>query len=98
MENHSSQHPSKTKLHNRYEKYMFVVGILGQLLYYVQGVKIFIDRSAEDVSLPAFLIGFVAVSSWMVYGIVIKNKVLVISNIVAMIGALFVIIGKLLYH
>lgn len=77
---------------------MFAVGILGQLLYYIQGIKIFVHQSAGDVSLAAFTIGFVAVSSWTAYGIIIKDRVLFISNIIAMIGTLFVIIGVLLYR
>ncbi len=76
---------------------MFVVGTLGQLLFYIQGAKIFIDRAAKDVSLPAFVLGLVSVSSWLFYGILIKNKALIVANICAVIGALFVIIGILIY-
>lgn len=80
-----------------YEKYMFVVGGSGSLIFYLQAYKIFHEQSAEAVSLPAFIIGFISVASWMVYGILIQNRVLLVSNILATIGAFLVIIGILLY-
>lgn len=80
-----------------YGRYMFVVGMGGNLFFYVQAVEIFRRRSADDVSLFAFLVAFWAVSSWFVYGLVLRNAVLISANIVAMVGAALVVIGKLLY-
>jgi len=80
------------------EKYMFVVGIAGQLLYFIQAIKIFAAKDAGEVSLPAYTLGFIAVTSWMLYGMMLKNKVLIVSNIIAMIGALLVITGILLFQ
>jgi MtN3 and saliva related transmembrane protein len=87
----------KKKMFYVYEKYMLVMGILGQFLFYVQGVKIFTTKSASDLSIVGFLLGLIAVTSWFIYGILIKNKVLAISNAVAVIGALFVVIGILIH-
>jgi len=80
-----------------YEKYMLLVGLAGSLVFYLQAFKIFYDRSAEDVSLSAFLIGLVSVTSWMIYGMIIKNKIILISNFFATIGALMTVIGILLF-
>jgi MtN3 and saliva related transmembrane protein len=97
MENNSLEVQSKTRLLFYYEKYMLAMGILGQLLFYTQGVKIFVTKSANDVSITGFLLGLVSVSSWLIYGILIKNKVLILSNIFAVVGALFVIAGIYIY-
>lgn len=97
MENNTIEIPSKTKFFAYYEKYMLCVGILGQLLFYIQGIKIFLTHSAKDVSIIGFLLGFLSVSSWLIYGLLIKNRVLVVANIFAVIGALFVIVGILIY-
>lgn len=86
-----------TKFVKAYSKYMLVMGILGQSLFYVQALKIFISCSAKDVSFLGFLFGFVSVTSWGLYGILIKDRVLVIANIVAMIGALLVLIGIMIH-
>ena len=88
---------SKTRLLYFYEKYMFIVGTLGQLLFYTQGIKIFANKSASDVSLLGFSLGLISVTSWLIYGVLIKNKVLIISNAFAVIGALFVVIGILIH-
>ena len=87
----------KRKLSAYYEKYMLIVGTLGQLLFYTQGIKIFLTKSANDVSLIGFLLGLISVSSWLGYGILIKNRVLIVSNAFAVIGALFVVIGILIH-
>ncbi len=88
---------AKSRLLSYYEKYMFVVGICGQMVFYAQGIKIFQTQSASDVSLFGFLLGLISVTSWLIYGVAIKNRVLVIANIFAVIGALFVVTGILLY-
>ena len=48
---------SKTKLFTYYERYMLIVGTGGQLLFYMQGIKIFLTQSANDVSMFGFLLG-----------------------------------------
>jgi MtN3 and saliva related transmembrane protein len=80
-----------------YSRYMFVVGIGGNLLFYLQAWEIFRTASARDISLPAFIVGFWAVSSWFVYGLVLRDKVIIAANIVAMAGSALVIAGTLLY-
>lgn len=80
-----------------YERYMICVGVGGQLLFYAQAFCIFQDQCAKDVSLTGFLIGLFSVTNWLIYGLVIKNRVLILSNIFAVIGAILVITGILLY-
>lgn len=80
-----------------FQWYMYVVGIGGNLFFYIQAYEIFTRRSANDVSLPAFCVALWAVSSWFAYGVVLRNKVLISANIVAIIGAASVVIGKLVY-
>ncbi|MBK9973301.1 MAG: hypothetical protein IPP14_00745 [Planctomycetes bacterium] len=81
-----------------FEKYMFVVGVGGNLFFYIQAGKIFYHQSAESVSLEAFAVALWAVMSWFVYGLALKNYVLIIANIVGTIGAALVVTGCLLYR
>lgn len=92
-----NQAAAKSRFFLYYEKYMLAMGVLGQFLFYVQGIKIFATRSASDVSIIGFSLGFISVSSWLIYGVLIKNKVLVVANAFAVVGALFVIIGILIH-
>jgi MtN3 and saliva related transmembrane protein len=97
MDNNSIESSSKSKFFLYYEKYMMACGVLGQLLFYSQGVKIFMTKSANDVSILGFLFALISVTSWLIYGVLLKNKVLVIANAFAVVGAMFVIAGILLY-
>jgi uncharacterized protein with PQ loop repeat len=81
----------------RYSRYMFVVGIGGNLLFYLQAWEIFTTGHARDISLPAFLVGLWAVSSWFAYGLMMRDKVIIAANIVAIVGCALVITGKLIY-
>ena len=87
----------QARISRYYEKYMFVVGIFGQAVFYAQALKIYSTQSADDVSMVGFSFGLVSVSSWLIYGMLLKNRVLIISNIIAVIGAAMVILGILLY-
>jgi MtN3 and saliva related transmembrane protein len=80
-----------------FQYYMYVVGVGGNLLFYIQAYKIYTTQSAGDVSIAAFSIGLWAVASWFIYGLLLRNFVLIIANIVAIIGAALVVTGKLLY-
>jgi len=81
-----------------FEVYMFAIGIAGQLVFYLQLYKIIIAKSAQDVSLVGFSFGLLSVTSWLIYGIVIKNRVLIFANTFAVVGALSVTIAILVYQ
>lgn len=85
------------KLIKIFERYMFVIGTLGQLVFYIQAFEIFKNENAGEVSFVAFLFGFFSVLSWLVYGILIKNSVLIFVNTFAVIGALSVLTAILIY-
>lgn len=80
-----------------FEKYMICVGVGGQLLFYVQAFKIFHAKCCGEVSLPGFLIALFSVTNWFIYGLVIKDRALIWANAAAIIGALAVVTGILLY-
>lgn len=85
------------KVKKTYEHYMFFIGIVGQLLFYFQAYQIFSLKSACSVSLVGFCISLVSLISWGIYGIVIKSKVLILSNIVGFIGCVLVLTGIYIY-
>lgn len=80
-----------------YEKYMLVVGGGGTLVFYLQAFKIIQDQSAVNVSLLGFVIALFSLASWMIYGILTKDRVVFISNSLATIGALMVVVSILIY-
>ena len=93
MENESP----KARLPRWFAIYMMIVGVGGNLFFYIQAGEIFVSRQAKDVSFAAFAVALFAVSSWLVYGLLLRDKIIIIANIVAVIGASLVLTGKLLY-
>lgn len=80
-----------------YARYMSFIGVIGQMVFYSQAYKIYTTQSASDVSLLGFVIGFIAVTSWLIYGVILNNFPLIISNAVACIGAVAVVVGIIIY-
>ena len=78
-----------------YAKFMMVVGILGQFLFYVQAQKIYTTGSASGVSLEGFLISCFSLSCWLVYGLLVKDRVLFWVNVVGVVGAALVVVAIL---
>jgi len=89
--------PAPAPLPPWFQRYMYAVGLVGNLFFFVQAYGIFRSRSAGDVSLPAFCMAFWAVTSWFVYGLVRSDRVLVTANLVAMLGSGLVVVGRLMY-
>ena len=80
-----------------FEVYMNIIGPIGNIMFYLQAYKIFIYKSAHAVSGSGFLISVIGLSSWLVYGILLKNKPLIIANGFGVIGALLTLIGVCIY-
>lgn len=80
-----------------YEKYMSVMGPATNVMFYLQAYKIFISKSAQDISGIGFCMSFIGLSSWLIYGFLLKNKPLIISNIFGVTGAFLTLLGVLIY-
>jgi MtN3 and saliva related transmembrane protein len=70
----------KEKILKHYQRYMYVVGFVGQLIFVFQAYKIWQMRSSVDVSLVGFLCAYLSTLSWSIYGFLIDNKVVARAN------------------
>lgn len=80
-----------------YEKYMICIGLLTEWMFYLQAYKIFHSKSAGSTSALAFSLAGMGLGSWLIYGLFLKDKALIISSAVGVIGVLCVLIGIILY-
>ena len=62
-----------------YENYMNIIGPLGNVMFYLQAYKIYTTKTAISISVEGFSLSMVALSSWLLYGILIKNKPIIIA-------------------
>lgn len=82
----------------QYRKYMLVVGVLGQFLFYSQFYTIIQSKSAKNISLEGFLCSSFSALSWLIYGLMLHDKVLIVSSAVGIVGAFSVVIAIFVYR
>ena len=78
-----------------HESIGIVAAILTTSAFIPQVYKIYKEKKAQGVSLTMYLIMFVGVLLWLVYGVLIGSIAIIIANSVTAILQLFVIIFKL---
>ena len=88
--------PQRQRIITWAEKIMTAVGLSGQTLFYFQAYKIYTVGSANDVSTLGFSFATLSLVCWLLYGIIIKNKVLILVNTFAVIGAFLTILAILM--
>tara|TARA_B110001452_G_scaffold265947_1_gene271642 strand:+ start:1420 stop:1680 length:261 start_codon:yes stop_codon:yes gene_type:complete len=71
----------------------FAAGVLGILAWIPQVKTVWIDKRHDGVSLPTFAVIAVALTLWMIYGIMLPSPSIIFSNAAAILMILTVIIG-----
>lgn len=74
-----------------------ISGILMASAGFPQAIKIFKRKSARDVSLSSRLIVLFGGIIWLIYGFLLNNFPIIISNIFGIVAELLVIIGYIKY-
>src|SRR5437660_484699 len=77
-----------------FENYMLFIGIAESLVFYVQAFIFFSNKNFDLSSLILFLVSALAFVSWLIYGIKIKDRVLIYTNSVALVGVLIAAISS----
>ncbi len=77
--------------------FVTIMGVVMSLGYYPQAYKIWKNKSAADISLPAFIIFSLGTLTWLIYGIVIHDNPIIISFVLGVIGAWAVMILSFIY-
>jgi len=90
-------YPHPNKFIRRYDEFMWLVAIIVPLMAIPQIYKIWVFRSAQDVSLISWTAFMLSGCAWLVYSIIHKDKPLIINSLLWVIFDLLVIIGILLY-
>ncbi len=68
-------------------------GLLGIIAWLPQIQKVWLDKRHDGISLPTLSIILIALSLWLVYGILIDSFAVIISNILAILFIGVVVIG-----
>ena len=73
---------------NALDKYMLFIALFGKTFLIIQIVKIFMDKSADNVSYTAFLLYFVTSLSWILFGLYYRETIVLTSAIAGSVGSL----------
>jgi MtN3 and saliva related transmembrane protein len=87
----------KKKFLEYYQYYMYFIGFIGHLIFVFQAYKIWKTQSSKDVSVIGFISCFIAVCSWLIYGILIDNPVLKKVNTFGVVSGIVCLIMILIY-
>ncbi len=75
----------------------FTAAFLTTISYIPQVIKVMRSKSTEDLSLATFLLLFLGLSLWLVYGILLKNFPLIIANVITLFFISLILIHKIKY-
>ena len=77
---------------------MLSAGAITSLTFLPQVIKTWKEKSAKDISLLMFVIAAVNESMWIVYGILLDNWVIILTNATVLVMSLIMIYFKLRYN
>ncbi len=81
-----------------FEIFVSIVGIMMSFGYYPQVYKIWKSKSAEDISLPMYIVMSFGSVVWFVYGVILKDFTLMSGFVFGVIGSILVLILTLVYR
>ena len=79
------------------EFFGYFAAILTTLAFIPQLVKTLKTKKAEDVSLTTLLMFLTGVAAWIIYGIQISSKPILIANAITFLLNFLILIFKLIY-
>ena len=88
-------HPNKWK--GIMDKLIFVVGVAGPIVTLPQILKIWIEQNATGVSVVSWIAYLILATFWLIYGIMHKEKPIIVAYTGWIIAELLVIIGTFIY-
>ena len=90
-------YPHENKWIRFLDKFLIVVAVLGPLIAMPQILQIFITQNATGVSSLSWGLYALFNVPWFVYGIVHKDKPIIISYLLSFIANITVLTGTLIY-
>lgn len=90
-------YPNPNKFKRFMDKGIFVIGVIGPLMTLPQVLKVWIDKDVSGLSIITW-ISFIVISIfWLIYGILHKEKPIIITQILWFSMHLSILIGMVAY-
>jgi uncharacterized protein with PQ loop repeat len=78
--------------------FVTIMGIAMSLAYYLQAFTIWKNKSAQNVSIPAYIIFSLGTLTWFIYGILLNDRAIFFGYVFGVIGSWTVLILTLIYR
>ncbi|MDD5050204.1 MAG: SemiSWEET family transporter [Candidatus Pacebacteria bacterium] len=75
-----------------------ITGIGMSLAYYPQVWKIYKNKSADDISVPSYLMFFFGTSIWTLYGFLIRDTKIIAGFALGVIGSFLILVLTFYYR
>jgi MtN3 and saliva related transmembrane protein len=75
----------------------YSAGFITSLTFLPQVIKTWKEKSAKDISLMMFIIAAINEVMWIVYGVLLNNWVIILTNSIVLTMSLIMIFLKLRY-
>ena len=79
------------------EFFGYFAAILTTLAFIPQLIKTLKTKKAEDVSLTTLIMFLTGVAAWIIYGIQISSKPILVANIITFLLNFLILVFKLIY-
>ncbi len=80
-----------------FKTYIMIVSNMGQSMHFIQAWKIFTTKSAEDISIAAYIVCLILILHWFAYGVFLKDKLIMTAETIGIIGVSCVLTGIVMY-
>lgn len=77
--------------------FVTIMGVVMSLGYFPQAYKIWKSKSATSVSISTFIIFSIGTLTWLIYGLLIKDPVVILGFGIGVIGSWSVLILSIKY-
>lgn len=98
VHNNLEEYPNPDKVKKFVDKAIYFVGVSAPIMTIPQAIKIFAERNAGGISLISWIAYTFIALFWLWYGILHKEKPIILTNIAWFIIDIIVIIGTLIYR
>jgi uncharacterized protein with PQ loop repeat len=99
LNNHSflDEYMHMRNLKHKIGKSIYLLGFIGPLVTIPQIIRIWVRKSAEDISMLTWLGYLIFGIAWLMYGIIYKDRYVILGSVLWMVMYLLIIAGKVMY-
>jgi MtN3 and saliva related transmembrane protein len=81
-----------------FQIFVTIMGTVMSLGYFPQAYKIWKSKSSINISIPTFIIFSIGTLTWLIYGILMRDVIIILGFVIGVIGSWSVLTLSILYR